>query len=208
MHDVIPGILEKDFSEIEKKLAIIKPFSKKVHIDFLDGKFSKDLSFLDFSQFNKYKNDFFMEAHLMVDDPSQYIKVLANAGFKRFLGHIEKMGDLEEFIAKGQIFGEVGLALDIDTSVESISINFEDIDTILLMSVKAGKSGQEFLPVVLEKIKNLRQITQIPIEIDGGINEEALIAAKKEGAQRFVVTSAIFQSQDPVESYEKLLSLS
>lgn len=208
MRDIIPGILEKDFAEIEKKLAIIKSFSKKVHIDFLDGKFSPEVSFMDFPQFSKYKNDFFMEAHLMVEDPSQYVKQLASAGFKRFLGQVEKMENLEEFIAEGQIFGEVGLALDIHTLIDVIDISFDDIDTILLMSVKAGQSGQEFMPEVLEKIRTLRQLTQIPIEIDGGINAETLIAAKKEGVQRFVVTSAIFKSQDPMESFEKLLSLS
>lgn len=208
MHDVIPGILEKDFAEIEKKLQIIKPFSKKVHIDFLDGKFSPEISFMDFPQFSKYKNDFFMEAHLMVEDPSQYVKQLADAGFKRFLGQVEKMGNLEEFIAEGQIFGEVGLALDINTLIDVINIPLDDIDTILLMSVKAGKSGQEFMPEVLEKIRALRQITQIPIEIDGGINEQTLVQAKQEGVKRFVVTSSIFKSQDPMESFEKLLSLS
>lgn len=208
MHDVIPGILEKDFAEIEKKLQIIKSFSQKVHIDFLDGKFSPEVSFMDFPQFSKYKNDFFMEAHLMVEDPSQYVKQLASAGFKRFLGQVEKMENLEEFIAKGQIFGEVGLALDIHTLIDVISIPFDDMDTILLMSVKAGQSGQEFMPEVLEKIRTLRQITQIPIEIDGGINEQTLVQAKQEGAERFVVTSSIFKSQDPMESFEKLLTLS
>lgn len=207
MHDLIPGILEKEWEEIEKKLQIIKPFSKKVHIDFLDGKFSKELSFLDIEKFNIYKNDFFMEAHLMVENPDLYLERLVGAGFKRFLGHIEKMSNIEEFIAKGQIFGEVGLALDIDTKIEEISINFDDLDTVLLMSVKAGKSGQEFLEEVLEKIKALKQKTQIPIAVDGGINEASLIAAKKEGAQRFVVTSNIFQSKDPMETYEKLLAL-
>lgn len=208
MSELIPGILEKDFAEIEKKLQIIKAFSQKVHIDFLDGKFSPEVSFMDFPQFSKYKNDFFMEAHLMVEDPSQYINQLANAGFKRFLGQVEKMENLEEFIAKGQIFGEVGLALDIHTLIDVISIPFDDMDTILLMSVKAGQSGQEFMPEVLEKIRTLRQITQIPIEIDGGINEQTLVQAKQEGAERFVVTSSIFKSQDPMESFEKLLTLS
>lgn len=208
MSELIPGILEKDFAEIEKKLQIIKSFSQKVHIDFLDGKFSPEVSFMDFPQFSKYKNDFFMEAHLMVEDPSQYINQLANAGFKRFLGQVEKMENLEEFIAKGQIFGEVGLALDIHTLIDVISIPFDDMDTILLMSVKAGQSGQEFMPEVLEKIRTLRQITQIPIEIDGGINEQTLVQAKQEGAERFVVTSSIFKSQDPMESFEKLLTLS
>lgn len=208
MSELIPGILEKDFAEIEKKLQIIKSFSQKVHIDFLDGKFSPEVSFMDFPQFSKYKNDFFMEAHLMVEDPSQYVKQLASAGFKRFLGQVEKMENLEEFIAKGQIFGEVGLALDIHTLIDVISIPFDDMDTILLMSVKAGQSGQEFMPEVLEKIRTLRQITQIPIEIDGGINEQTLVQAKQEGAERFVVTSSIFKSQDPMESFEKLLTLS
>lgn len=208
MSELIPGILEKDFAEIEKKLQIIKAFSQKVHIDFLDGKFSPEVSFMDFPQFSKYKNDFFMEAHLMVEDPSQYVKQLASAGFKRFLGQVEKMENLEEFIAKGQIFGEVGLALDIHTLIDVISIPFDDMDTILLMSVKAGQSGQEFMPEVLEKIRTLRQITQIPIEIDGGINEQTLVQAKQEGAERFVVTSSIFKSQDPMESFEKLLTLS
>lgn len=208
MHDVIPGILEKEWEEVEKKLQIIKPFSKKVHIDFLDGKFSNDKSFFDIEKFKIYENDFFMEAHLMVENPELYLKRLSQSGFKRFLGHIEKMSNVEEFIAKGQIFGEVGLALDIDTKIEEISINFEDLDTILLMSVKAGKSGQEFMPEVLEKIRSLKQKTLIPIEVDGGINEATLVMAKKEGAKRFVVTSSIFQNKDPMEAYEKLLSLS
>lgn len=208
MHDVIPGILEKDFQEIEKKLQIIKSFSQKVHIDFLDGKFCEEKSFLSLAPFKKYANDFFMEAHLMVEDPGRYIKPLAEAGFKRFLGHVEKMENLDEFVAKGQIFGEVGLALDIQTPLDMVNIPFDDLDCILLMSVKAGKSGQEFLPEVLEKIKTLRQITQIEIEIDGGINEQTLIRAKEKGAQRFIATNFIFQSQDPMESYEKLLALS
>lgn len=208
MHEVIPGILEENFQEIENKLQIIKPFSRKVHIDVLDGKFSETTSFKDPEMFKKYKEDFFMEVHFMVDNPVEYIKPFAQAGFKRFLGHIEKMNDLEEFVAEGQIFGEVGLALDIQTSIDSIKVPFDDLDLILLMSVKAGKSGQEFMPEVLNKIRQLRKKSQIPIEIDGGINENTIIDAKAEGAERFVATSFIFKSVDPMQSYEKLLSLS
>ena len=91
MHDVIPGILEKDLQEIEKKLQIIKPFSRRVHIDILDGKFFESVSFLDPKPFAKYKDDFFMEVHFMVENPVEYLKPFAAAGFKRFLGHVEKM---------------------------------------------------------------------------------------------------------------------
>lgn len=208
MYDVIPGILEKDFLEIEKKLQIIKPFSRRVHIDVLDGKFSESVSFNDPTPFAKYKDDFFMEVHFMVEEPAQYVKQFAGAGFKRFLGHVEKMEDMDEFIVEGQIFGEVGLAIDSQTSIDDLHIPYDDLDSVLLMGVKAGKSGQAFLAETLIKIKQIRQNSQILIEIDGGINEATLIAARKEGAQRFVATSFIFKSQDPMEAYEKLLSLS
>jgi ribulose-phosphate 3-epimerase len=207
MHNVVPGILEKDWREVERKLAVVRRFSKAVHIDFLDGKFCPESSFMDFNSLIKYKDDFFLEAHLMTENPARYIRQLAAVGFKRFLGQVEKMQDIDEFIAEGEIFGEVGLALDIDTPVSAITIPFDDIDSILLMAVKAGKSGQEFSPQIISKIQELRVKTQIPIEVDGGINDSTIINAKTAGANRFVTTSYIFQSEDPLNSFEKLLSL-
>ncbi len=208
MHNVIPGILETDSLEIEKKLSFIKRFSNKVHIDILDGKFCPEISFNDPTFFKKYASDFFMEAHLMVEDPASYVKPFAANGFKRFLGQVEKMKNLDEFVAEGQIFGEVGLALDINTPVESISINFDDLDTVLLMAVKAGRSGQVFMPEVLNKIKALRAKTSLPIEVDGGVNETTIVSCNQEGARRFVVTSHIFKDKDPMQAFEKLLSFS
>ncbi|MGA2911739.1 MAG: hypothetical protein ABSE17_03865 [Candidatus Levyibacteriota bacterium] len=207
MHNVIPGILEKDWQEIERKLAIIRPFSKVVHIDFLDGKFCEETSFVDFNAFAKYKDDFYLEAHLMTENPTQYIRQLAAVGFRRFLGHIEKMEDINEFIAEGEICGEVGLALDIDTPVSSLSIPFDDIDAILIMAVKAGKSGQAFSQSSLLKVKELREKTIVPLEIDGGITDESIIAARVSGTNRFVADSFIFQSEDPLNSFEKLTNL-
>ena len=207
MHNVIPGILEKDWVEFERKLEIIRPFSKAVHVDFLDGKLCEETSFMDFQNFQKYSSDFFLEAHLMVENPTQYIKSLMAVGFKRFIGHIEKMQDIDEFIAEGQIFGEVGLAIDSETPVSSINIPFDDLDCILLMGDKAGKSGQVFLPETLTKIKDLRLRTQIPIEVDSGINDTTIIQCKEAGANRFVTTSFVFQSADPLNSFEKLEGL-
>lgn len=143
----------------------------------------------------------------MTENPTQYVKPLAAVGFKRFLGHIEKMQDIDEFIAEGEIYGEVGLALDIDTPVGSIAIPFDDIDVILIMAAKAGKSGQAFSQSVLLKIAELRGKTTIPIEVDCGINDESIVAARVSGANRFVTDSFIFDSPDPLNSFEKLQSL-
>ena len=141
---IIPGILEKDWNTIEEKIAIVRQFSNSVHIDFIDGKFSPNITFLDLKPFSKYTKDLFMEAHLMVDNPLQYLEPLANAGFRRFLGHVEKMSNLEEFVARGELLGEVGLAIDGKTSLETINISYEDLDVILLMGIDAGFSGRQF----------------------------------------------------------------
>jgi ribulose-phosphate 3-epimerase len=199
--------LEKNWEEIDKKLQIIKSFSRSVHIDIIDGKFADNLTFLDPAPFAKYKDDLFMEVHLMVENPLNYLQPFAAAGFKRFLGHIEKMQDISEFVAQGQILGDVGIAIDNTTPIDALKIPFDDLDEILLMSIHAGKSGQEFLPEVLEKIKAIRQQSQVSIEIDGGINDQTIIEAKTAGANRFVATSYIFNSKDPMQSFERLTSL-
>ncbi|HKC14670.1 MAG TPA: hypothetical protein VKC89_01755 [Patescibacteria group bacterium] len=206
-HQIIPGILEKGWVEIEKKVELIKTFSKKIHIDVIDGKFAPNQTFLDPAPFLKYANELYLEAHLMVEEPISYLDSFAKAGFRKFIGHIEKMTSQEEFVAKGELLGEVGLGLDLDTPVESITSSFEDLDSVLLMAVKAGESGQTFDPKVLEKIKNLRSKTFIPIEVDGGINDQTIVGCKDAGANIFVSTSYITGSEKPLDQYEKLQKL-
>lgn len=206
-HYVIPGILEKNWEEIEKKLEILKTFSDKVHIDIIDSEFGGEETILDAEPFSKYKDQLVLEVHLMVNEPINYLKTFYSAGFKRFIGQVENMQDQAEFVAKGQLYGEVGLALDLGTPIEQIKVSFEDLDLIHLMSVKAGKSGQELDQSSLEKIKNLRSKTATYIEIDGGIKRETLKLAKDAGANFFVATSSIWKDQNPKDSFQKLESM-
>lgn len=203
-----PGTQIIDWGMMEEKIELIKPFVKNVHIDIVDGIFAPNTTLLDPTPFSKYKNEFLMEAHLMVDDPLKYLDSFALSGFKRFIGQIEKMKNLDEFVAKAQNLGEVGIGLDLDTSIDSITNYIEDLDFILLMSVKAGFSGQTFNPKVLEKIKKIREIDDlIPIEIDGGINNKTLPLALDAGANRFIVTSFIFKAESSNENFHLLEDL-
>lgn len=212
--EVIPGILEKEWSEIERKLELIKPFARTVHIDLLDGKFAPNTTFMDPTPFKKYADYFFFELHMMVENPLQYLKSFANAGFKRFLGHIEKMPDQAEFVAQGQLLGEVVLAVDGKTPLEKVQIqNYEDLDGLLVMTINAGYSGQSFMPEHLEKVKtvsskNIYADGGMPfsIEVDGGINDQTIVLAKRAGANRFISTSFLFNG-DPHKQYLKLHDL-
>lgn len=212
MFEVIPGILEKEWGEIEKKLIQARTFAKTVHIDFIDGKFVSSSTFMDPAPFEKYSKDLTLELHMMVENPLQYLKPFADAGFKRFIGHIEQMELVEEFIAEGELLGEVGIALDGPTGVETIeNVNLEDLDSILVYTAdKVGASGPPFDPSRLDKIRNIREritFEQVSLEVDGGVNENTIIQARDAGANRFVVTSAIWNSEDPKAAYEKLTSL-
>lgn len=214
MYEVIPGILEKEWTEIERKIELVKSFAKIIHIDIIDGKFAPNTTFLDTTPFKKYSPSAhstgsgqapFFEAHLMVEEPIQYLKPFADAGFKRFIGHIEKMSDQEEFVAQGQMLGEVGLAIDGPTPIDAIKVPYEDLDCILVYtSEHVGFSGPEFKEDRLLKIKAIREKNKsLPIEVDGGINDRTILLAKNAGATRFVTTSFLFGG-DPLSNFNFL----
>ncbi|MCL5433015.1 MAG: HisA/HisF-related TIM barrel protein, partial [Patescibacteria group bacterium] len=138
------------------------------------------------------------------DEPINYLKPFSEAGFKRFIGHVEKMSDQVEFIAKGELLGEVGLAIDLPTPIDSIKVPLDDLDCLFFMSVKAGFSGQKFSDDVLEKIKSVRQKTLIPFEVDGGVNEQNIRRLLEAGVERFIATSAIFNNPSPFDAYKQL----
>lgn len=206
MYEIIPspGTENKDWSEIEQKIKLVEPLVKTIHIDVIDGKFANNTTFADphpFERFTKFPSveeaKLSFEVHLMVEDPIQHLKKWADAGFRRFIGQIEKMPDQEEFVAQAQLLGEVSLAIDKQTPVEAIKVPLDDLDALLVMTIQAGFSGQKFEEALLEKVKQLRARTEIPIEVDGGINDETIQIAASSGATRFVATSFMFNFQTP-----------
>lgn len=192
-----PGTQIHDWETMKQRIEIVKPFAKTIHIDIVDGKFAPNNNLLDPAPFQELAKDIFLEVHLMTENPTQYLKSFADAGFKRFIGQIEKMPDIPEFVAQAEMLGEVGLAIDGPTSLTALPDEFlEDVDVVLLYTAdKAGFSGKPFDPTRIEKIKQLRQkALYLPIEVDGGINDKTIVEAKEAGATRFVSTGFLFES--------------
>ncbi len=208
MNEVIPGILEHEWSKIEKKLELVKPFAKTVHIDIIDGKFAPNTTFLDPKPFKKYRDDFLLELHMMVENPISYLDAWADAGFERFLGHIELMPDINEFIAKAGTLGAVGLAVDGPTSLDALkNTNLNNLDCLLIMTIEAGESGRQFEEALLEKVRTIKHTYgYLSIEVDGGINRKTIIKAKEAGAGRFVSTSHLFGESNMEEEFKILSS--
>lgn len=229
MYEIIPspGTTDKEWSAIEKKITSVKPFVKTVHIDVCDGKFANNTTFAMPEMFKDLTRELpsglrgqmigekglVFEVHLMVEDPIQYLKPWADAGFHRFIGQIEKMPDQEEFVAQAQLLGEVALAIDKQTPLDAIKVNLENLDALLVMTIQAGFSGQQFEEALVSKVKEARAKNEyLPVEVDGGINDETIEIAASAGANRFVATSFLFGMDTPETQYklleEKLKALS
>lgn len=205
MFEIIPGILESEWEPLKEKIEAVLPFAKTIHIDVIDGKFAQNKTYLDPKPFERYTSECLFEVHLMVNDPLVYVKPFADAGFRRFLGHIEKMPDQKDFVAVAGQFGEVGLAIDGQTPLSDLFVPLHDLDTLLIMGINAGFSGQTMQKQLLLKIPPiLKEDSLFPIEVDGGVNDTTIIDAYKYGARRFVTTSYLFGENTPGIQYAKL----
>ncbi len=204
MYEIIPAILEKEWEKIEEKIEQALGFAKTIHIDLLDGKFAPNTTFMDPKPFAKYTGQFFFELHIMAEEPLQYLRPFAEVGFKRFIAQIEKMSDVSEFVAQGQILGEVGIAIDGPTGLSSLKTPLDDLDNILIMTINAGFSGQAFNAEYAQKIAQIREKSLIPIEVDGGINESTIKKAYELGANRLAASSAIYKEGDPLVNFQLL----
>jgi len=71
MNHVIPSIFAESKEEFDEKFSNLVKISKKIQIDFMDGKFvsAKGIRASNVPNLKKYKNDF--EAHLMVYRPEK-----------------------------------------------------------------------------------------------------------------------------------------
>ncbi len=206
MVDVIPGILEKEWSVIEERLGLVKGLVRAVQIDIEDNTFVPNETILTFDKFVPYADVMALEAHLMVAQPERYVKALADAGFKRLIAHVEA-NDPRLFLEQAQYeHVEVGMAIDGATELEQIEPFLEEIDMVLVMTIEAGFSGQPFLVETVEKIKTIHQnFPDLPIEVDGGINDQTAKIVKDAGATRLVSTSFLFKDPANIaDAIEKL----
>ncbi len=208
MAEVIPAILEKDFDKIEKKIRLVEGLVKWVQIDLLDNTLIQNVSFFDPAPFAAFSTSVKLELHLMVRNPLVYLPGFVKAGFKRFFAHVE--GDyVEEYIAEGLKYDvEIGLAIDGPTPVEKVQKYLADVDCVLIMAVEAGAPGKPFREDTVEKIKNIRESDfEIPIAVDGGMNEETAKKVIEVGANRICSCSYIFGSPDVKTAITTLKSL-
>lgn len=201
---VAPSILSADFANLESEIkAVCEAGADLIHIDVMDGHFVPNLTIgpvvVDAA---KKSSSVPLDIHLMVENPSFFVEMFL--GIKpKFLGfHIEAENHplrLIDHIRNNGI--SPAIVLNPHTPISSLKHIINSVDMVLLMSVNPGFGGQKFMPIVIDKIKELKELIYktnsiCMIEVDGGVNGLNVAELDEAGADIVVAGSYIFSSND------------
>ena len=214
---ISPSILSADFSQLGNEIKKLEDGgADMIHVDVMDGHFVPNLTIGPpvIKSLRKYTKLPF-DVHLMISPVHKFIKDYSEAGADIITIHPEATKNLSESIQLIKSLGKkVGVSLNPGTKTEIIKKIIKEIDLILIMSVHPGFGGQKFMPEVLNKIIELKDIKDksrlnFDIEIDGGINFDNSKAAIEAGANILVSGTTIFKSNngDIKKNIEKLKSV-
>ena len=201
---ISPSILSADYSQLgseNKKLE--EGGADLIHVDVMDGHFVPNLTIGPpvIKNLRKYTKLPF-DVHLMISPVHEYIENYANAGADIITIHPEATENLKESISLIKKFGKrVGVSLNPKTEIKTLIDEINNIDLVLVMSVNPGFGGQKFMPVVLDKIKELKKIKDknqyhFDIEVDGGINFSNSKIVLEAGANILVSGTTVFKEND------------
>ena len=210
---VAPSILAIDYNNEEilnKALADIeKAKANFVHLDVMDGKFVKNKSF-DHKLVDKIrdKTNLMLDVHLMVENPDSVIDDYIKAGADIISVHYEACKDVEATLKKISDKNVLtGLAISPKTPVLKIKDYLDSgiVDIVVVMGVKPGACGQEFIPGSAEKIAEIRELNKkVYIEIDGGVTLKNAKLLRKMGVNIIVSGSTIFKSENMKKTIQQL----
>ena len=201
---ISPSILSADFSQLGNEIKRLEEGGADlIHVDVMDGHFVPNLTIgPPVIKALKKNCSIKFDVHLMISPVHKYIDAYADAGADIITIHPEATDDLSASIKKIKDLGKkVGVSLNPETKVSIIKDHLGQIDLVLIMSVNPGFGGQKFMPEVLNKIKELKNIQKeknldFDIEIDGGIDFENSKMASEAGANILVSGTTIFKSNN------------
>ena len=208
---VAPSLLAADYARLADQARAVEGEADWLHVDVMDNHFVPNLTIgLPVVQSLRAATPMPLDCHLMISNPARWAIGYAEAGAHTVTFHAEATDDPVALAKDLRAAGaRAGLAVDRDTPVEPYLEILPHFDMLLVMTIKAGFGGQEFLPEMLPKVATARRHAaaghlELRIEVDGGVDEETIGLAMAAGADTFVAGTAVYGSPDPAEAVRRL----
>jgi ribulose-phosphate 3-epimerase len=211
--EVEPSLYAADLSRLGEQCEILLRTGTRIfHFDVGDGHFVPPITMgpivLTSIAPLVHRYGGVLDCHLMVEEPQRHFEAIAEAGGDSVTVHYEACPDLPAVAraAREQEL-EVGLAFKPETSPEDAVAASQPFDLVLCMSIEPGYSGQPFMPEAIPRIRRLRELLGdvVPIQVDGGIDQENVRSVYEAGATLLVAGTAIFGREDLPRAYRRLV---
>jgi len=209
---IAPSILSANFGNLAEDVkAVCDAGADLIHVDVMDGHFVPNLTMgpMIVEAVAKASSKP-LDIHLMVENISFFIDMYKHLKPEFITFHIEEEKHINRVVQKIRNEGiRPGVVLNPATPVSWLEYIVADVDMVLLMSVNPGFGGQKFIPAVIEKVKELRELADrknpsLLIEIDGGVNDKNASLLKEAGADILVAGSYVFKHENYKKAIESL----
>ena len=212
---IAPSILSADFSNLSQQIRLAEMGGADwIHCDVMDGHFVPNITIGPVIVRAARKiTKLPVDVHLMIEKPDKYLEAFVDAGANYLSIHVEEVVHLNRSVNRIKELGcKAGVVVNPATPINSIVDVAEYIDLLLIMTVNPGFGGQKFIQNSIRRIEeavNLRAKLKAKflIEIDGGVNNETITAAKEAGVDVFVAGSAIFDADNITAATAELKNL-
>ena len=204
MVSIAPSMLGADFGRMRDAAELVAPHSSYLHMDVMDGHFVPNLT-MGVDLVKALKGIAPLDVHLMITNPVDFIDDFYDAGAEIISVHVEANNTREALAKINEKDIKSGIAFNPSTPKEKIIPYLDIADMILVMSVEPGYCGQSFHENAIDRVKYFK--TNYPnkiIEVDGGVSTQNSAILSKNGADILVAGSAIFKSNDPIQTIAEM----